>query len=146
MNFNWGHGIAMFYILFAGFLIYFVVRSSQMDHSLVVDNYYEEDLKYQQHYEKLANSNTPGSDVVVNYEAESGFVRLRFPSEKGAVAGDILFYRPSDKTKDFKVKIALDQNFEQSLPVSQLSSGLWKLKVDWQAGGIPFYKETTIVF
>ena len=145
MKFNWGHGIALFYIVFASVLIYFVVQSTQHDHSLVVENYYEEDLKYQQHYEKLENSKGLKIDVTISHEPNSENIKIQFPKEKGTVSGTILFYRPSDKSKDVKIKIEPDQNFEQSLPVSALSPGLWKLKVDWQAGGIPFYKEETVI-
>ena len=145
MKFNWGHGIALFYTLFAGVLLYFVIKSTQYDHSLVVDNYYEEDLNYQQHYDKLANSKLLEKDVIIFHDHRSEHIKIQFPKEKGAIDGTIHFYRPSDKKKDFKVKIELDQNFEQSFPVSGMSRGLWKLKVDWQAGGISFYKEETVV-
>ena len=145
MKFNWGHGIALFYIVFASVMVYFAVKSTQHDHSLVVDNYYEEDLKYQQHFEKLENSKSLENDVKINHDPTSQNIKISFPKEKRNIAGTIHFYRPSDKSKDLKVKINLDQNFEQSLPVSQLSSGLWKLKVEWQADGTPFYKEETVI-
>jgi nitrogen fixation protein FixH len=145
MKFNWGHGIALFYIVFATVLVIFVVKSTFHDHSLVVDNYYEEDLNYQKHYEKLANSKALLNDVTIKHDSKSDKVTLQFPKKEGSVAGTIHFYRPSDKGKDFTVEIKLDQNFEQSLPVSELSPGLWKLKVDWEAGGKPFYLEESLV-
>jgi len=145
MKFNWGHGIALFYTVFATVLVIFVVKSTFHDHSLVVDDYYAEDLKYQKHYEKLANSNSLVNDIIINHDAKLDHVTVQFPKEVGIVNGTIHFYRPSDKKKDFTVEIKLDQNFEQLFPVSELSPGLWKLKVDWQAGGKPFYKEETLV-
>ena len=145
MKFNWGHGIALFYTVFATVLVIFVVKSTFHDHSLVVDDYYEEDLKYQKHYEKLVNTNSLVNDIIISHDAKLDHVTVQFPKEEGSVNGTIHFYRPSDKKKDFTVEIKLDQNFEQSLPVSELSPGLWKLKVDWQAGGKPFYKEETLV-
>jgi hypothetical protein len=45
MKFNWGTGIAIFYIIFVVSLVFQVFKSRQYDHSLVVDNYYEEDIK-----------------------------------------------------------------------------------------------------
>ena len=145
MKFNWGHGIALFYITFASVLVYFVVKSTQHDHGLVVENYYEEDLKYQQHYDKLANTKALKTGVSINHDSSSEQINIRFPKEKGNVAGTIHFYRPSDKSKDVTIKIKLDQNFEQALPVSGFSPGLWKLKVDWQADGTSFYTEETVV-
>lgn len=145
MKFNWGHGIALVYTVFAGVLVFFVIKSTQHDHSLVVENYYEEDLNYQQHFKKLENSKALINDITINHDPASQNIKIQFPKEQGKIAGTIHFYRPSDKSKDLKVKIELDQNFEQSLPVSQLSSGLWKVKVDWQADGKPFYTEETVV-
>jgi nitrogen fixation protein FixH len=145
MKFNWGHGIALFYITFASVLVVFVIKSTFHDHSLVVENYYEEDLKYQQHYEKLANSKALVNDITINHNSEKEIIIIQFPKEKGDISGSILFYRPSDKSKDLKIEIEVDQDFEQSLPVSKLSSGLWKLKIDWQAGETPFYKEETVI-
>ena len=145
MKFNWGHGIALFYIIFASILVLFAIKSTYHDHSLVVENYYEEDLNYQQHYEKLANSKTLKIDVMIIHEPKSENIKIQFPNGKGKIAGTIHFYRPSDKGKDFTVKIKLNQNFEQFVPASELSPGLWKLKVDWQAEGKPFYKEESLV-
>ena len=145
MKFNWGHGIALFYIIFATVLVIFVVKSTFHDHSLVVENYYEEDLNYQQHYDKLLNSKKLSKDVLISHDPKASNIKIQFPKEHGAVDGVIHFYRPSDKSKDVKMEISLDQNFEQTLPVSELSPGLWKLKVDWNAGGVSFFKEETVV-
>ena len=51
---NWGTGIAIFYGTFMVIMITFVIKSRSVDHSLVMDNYYEEDINYQSHMDKLA--------------------------------------------------------------------------------------------
>ena len=83
--------------------------------------------------------------MLISHDRKSGNVKIQFPKENGKIAGTLHFYRPSDKGMDITVKIKLDQNFEQIVPVSALSQGFWKLKVDWQAGGIPFYVEETLI-
>jgi hypothetical protein len=49
MKLNWGTGIAIFYGLFMVIMITFVVMSRNVDHSLVMEDYYEADINYQEH-------------------------------------------------------------------------------------------------
>ena len=53
MKINWGTGIFIFYSLFVGALVFQLVKSFQYDNSLVVENYYEKDLNYQEQYNKI---------------------------------------------------------------------------------------------
>ena len=77
MKINWGTGIAIFYTLFASVLVMVVIKSKQYDHSLVVDNYYEEDLHYQSHFDKLVNSQQAGMAVQISLDkAKRWFVKL----------------------------------------------------------------------
>lgn len=145
MKLNWGSGIAIFYSIFAIALVYLVVKSFSQDHSLVVDNYYEEDLKYQEHYEKLTNSKALEQDLTISHDMSLNSIRLQFPDDLGTISGTISFYRPSDKSKDVRLNIKTDQNYSQNLPVEDLITGNWTIKVDWKAGRKNFYKEETII-
>jgi hypothetical protein len=42
---------------------------------------------------------------------------------------------------DFSLPLQLGANFHQIVSSAQLKKGLWKIKVDWSAGGHAFYKE-----
>lgn len=145
MKFHWGTGIALFYTVFVGSLVFQVIKSTQYDHSLVAKNYYEYDLKYQEHYDKLQNSIDLSEEVMVSYNMEQQYVRLQFPTEAQLVEGTATFFRPSDAKKDVQFDLALDAQQEQMIETHQLSTGLWTVQIDWSAGGKTYYKESTIV-
>lgn len=141
MKFNWGTGIALFYSTFATVLIFAVIKSTTHDNSLVVDNYYEEDLKYQQHFDRLAN--TMVADIDFKVDNQDHLVHLQFPMY--VQQGEILFFRPSDKTKDFKLPVSTSAAGIQVVPTNGLSNGLWKVKINWSSEGKNYYSEQTII-
>jgi hypothetical protein len=53
---NWGYKIAITFILFGALIIFMVVKSFQQNIDLVTDDYYQEELKYQQQIDKLENT------------------------------------------------------------------------------------------
>lgn len=144
MKFNWGTGIAIFYGVFVLALVFQVIKSTQYDHSLVSDHYYADDLAYQSHYDKLLNTQNLKKDLEISEIAEEGLVAIKFPEDLGNIQGEILLFCPSDSKLDLRVPIQTDANFQQVLPVRGLKPGLWKLKVDWQAGGNGYYKEEAL--
>lgn len=146
MKFSWGTGIALFYGTFVAVLVVVVIRSFSVDHDLVVEDYYKEDLAYQSHYVKLENAQKLTNGLLISLNREQEHVRFQFPVELGANQGVIRFYRPSDKGLDFEVPVQPDANGEQFVPSRDLKPGLWKVQVDWQAGGKPYFKEESIMF
>ena len=145
MKLNWGTSIAIFYIAFAATMVGMVVKSRSFDHALVVDNYYEQDLKYQSHLDKLANSRALANDLIISENQGDKTLHFQFPAEFRQVGGEILLYRADDKRQDVSVKITPDAQGEQALPTANLTPGRWKIKVDWQGDGKAFFKEETIV-
>ena len=144
MKFNWGYGITIFYISFMAVLLYFVIRSTQYDHSLVVDNYYEKDLDYQNHYNKLINTQKLGQAIFFDYNpADHSFV-IHFPEDQ-EVEGTVQFYRPSNKYKDFKKRIKVNEANQMVIDTKGLDRGKWEIKLDWESDAQPFYKQTLIV-
>ena len=146
MKFNWGTGIALFYIIFATSMVALVIKSTQYDHSLVVEDYYQKDLDYQQHYDKLANSKALAEDVQIQLVVDPNKeVQFSFPKEMEGIDGQLHFMRPSHKGSDFSVNIELDEGNELTLPAAKLLPGLWKVQVDWQVGEKSYFKEQVLV-
>jgi len=138
-KFHWGHGIALFYTLFVGILITALVSSFGVDHSLVVDDYYSQDLTYQKQYDKVTNdinSNLLG----IEYDQLKNELRLKFLGDN-SIQGEIQFYRPSDKSMDFTQSI---NSSNEIISTKTLQRGKWEVKVDWTQGGIAYYKKEVI--
>ena len=61
MKFNWGTGIVLAFIGFISFIMYFVVNMNtdkKLDHDLVTEDYYKQELKYQNDIDKEKNAKT----------------------------------------------------------------------------------------
>lgn len=141
MTFNWGHGIALFYVIFVGTLLTVLIKSFSVDHSLVVEDYYAKDLAYQSQYDKSVNS-IKSDNLNVNYDSGNGQIVFEIEDASPAT-GSIQFYRASDKTKDFIVPISSNN---MDIPVSHLSAGKWRVKVDWTIDGKAYYQEKDFYF
>lgn len=139
MKFHWGHGIALFYLIFVGVLIFALVKSFGVDHSLVVDDYYAKDLTYQEHFDKKKNY-LLSDNVEVSYDKDTQKLMLAIdgmPISKGS----IWFYRASEKDKDFNVSFNTNK-FD--INTANMISGRWKLKIEWTQEGNPYYTEKEI--
>ena len=144
MKINWGTGIALFYTLFAATLIFQVIKSTQYDNSLVSDEYYKDDIAYQEHYNKLMNSKMLLEDLKIYNQPQKGQVALKFPQELEQIQGEIHFFCPSNSRLDFRLPIEVVENKVQEVPTKGLKQGLWRVKVDYQSAGKQFYKEEVI--
>ena len=146
MSFNWGTGIAMFYAAFMALMVGAVVCSRQQDNALVSDQYYAEDLRYQEHFDKLANAGKLEAGLHIDLSADHRALLLRFPGEMEGIQGEVYFFRPSDKASDFRVTLSLEEGNRQVIPVEGLDPGLWRIKVDWAAAGKAYYTEKALTF
>lgn len=138
-KFNWGHGILVFYICFVGVIVTALIASFSVDHSLVVDDYYAKDLSYQSQYVKSQNS-MESERVVINNDKSNKSITIDF-AENNEIKGSVDFYRPNDKSKDFKVDLTKKAT---TIETDKMLPGKWILKIDWTEGGKAFYKEEMI--
>ena len=140
MKINWGTGIAIFYSFFVLVLVFAVYKSTLRDNSLVSNQYYKDDINYQQHYVRLVNSQALAEDVSIRLLSKEKQVQLQFPNLKN-IKGDIHFFSPSFSQGDFKTKIQLNADNQQIIKINQLKRGLWRVKVNWESEEKAFYKE-----
>jgi nitrogen fixation protein FixH len=144
MKFNWGTGIALFYGTFALAMVFMVIKSSQHDVGLIKKNYYDDDINYQSHFDKLQNSKNLKTDLAIDLTGEGAELSLKFPAETPSPTGKVTFFRPSKTNIDKTLDIQVNDKNDMVVPVSVLQSGLWKVQVDWQAQGKTFYKEQNV--
>ena len=144
MKFNWGTGIAIFYVCFMAIMISFVVKSRTYDHSLVVDNYYEEDLQYQTHYDKLINSQSTENSF--EFKQSQNQIELSFPNQLSGSEGRVHFYRPSDSHLDFELPLKLNTENQMIVATKKMQPGRWQMKCNWSVGEKDFYKMVDLYF
>lgn len=144
MKFSWGTGIAIFYIAFVIVMVGMVVYSKSVDNSLVVENYYDEDIRYQQQIDKLENSAHLEKNVEIT-TADNFDLLIKFPEDIASIEGTVLLYKADDKSKDKKFDIKLDASNQMLIPAGEYRGTKLTLKIDWQGNGVPYYKEKDIL-
>ena len=145
ITFNWGTGIFLFYTIFAGALFFVVYQSTKYDNSLVVDNYYDYDLAYQQQYDRLQNAANLEVPLKIQWASSEQELTLQFPPQiEAEISGELAFYRPDNKSLDWSLPIATDEANQMKVNLSKLPRGRWKTKVIWEAAAVPYFGERTI--
>ncbi|ULC58908.1 FixH family protein [Flaviramulus sp. BrNp1-15] len=145
MKINWGTGIVLAFIGFISFIMYFIITMNiddKYNHDLVAEDYYAEELAYQNDINKLKNSNLLSENITYKHITE-GLV-IYFPSNVDfkKITGNVFLYRPSNKQLDFETAISLSKP-HLLIPDNRLVDGRWNIKIDWQYKGQSYlYKET----
>ena len=143
-RFHWGWAIGVFYSLFVIALLVIVIKSFTVDHSLVVDNYYDYDIGYQEHADKLANTKALPEDVRFDHDRAGKKLSVVFPNGFQNYSGTILFYKPDNKKLDFEIPISVDSTHTQIIDLDVITDGYWKIKIDWKGDTLPLYNEHSI--
>ncbi|WP_436516612.1 FixH family protein [Ekhidna sp. To15] len=136
---NWGHKIVIAFVLFGAFIGYMVVRAFQEDFDLVAEDYYAQEINYQQKLNKLSNTAEAGKSVLV--KQKGGEVILTFPDE--AASGNIHFYHPSRKIFDRTFEISLIDQV-QKIKRSELVAGSYRVNITWNTDNQEFYQQSSI--
>ena len=143
---NWGLRIILLYTGFVSFMLFLVYQCMQQDIDLVTENYYAKELAYKDQYVRMQNSLDPQMRLAIDFDPQSKVVTIAFPGELNEKpTGEIQFFRPDNKTLDFKVPVQSDAENIQHISCSELTRGLWKMQISWNAGETGMY-ETKNVF
>ncbi|PKQ46398.1 FixH family protein [Confluentibacter flavum] len=145
MKINWGTGIVLAFIGFISFIMYFIITinvDDKFDHDLVTEDYYAEELKYQEDIDKLNNAKNLNENISHKRTAEGLLIVFPKDIDLNNITGNVFLYRPSNKQLDFDTVISLSNQY-LLIPDKRLVDGRWNIKVDWQYNGQSYlYKET----
>jgi len=136
---NWGKSIVLAFILFGCFIGYMVMRAFQENFDLVTEDYYAEEINYQQKLDKLSAASRDGQEVQVKQDGDK--ILLVFPNEN--VRGTIQFYHPSRKLFDRKYEIKLEGR-SQRIDRSDLVAGNYRVNISWDTSGKEYYQESKL--
>lgn len=143
---SWGTGISIVIILFLIFTIgQAIAIHTFIDYDLVEEEYYEAEIKYQTQIEKMERTNALPEALEIKLTNQ--FVEFDFPSifEDKIISGFINFYKPSDDLLDKTQAVKLDDENKMYFSTNELTTGLWKAKVNWKVDGIEYYNEKLLM-
>jgi nitrogen fixation protein FixH len=148
MKFNWGTVIALAFIAFISFIMYFVIHmnmNDKYDTSLVTENYYKAELEFQDEINKENNAKALASNLT-SKRTDNG-LEILFPKflDELKITGKVFLYRPSNDQLDFETAISLS-NHNLLIPDNRLLDGRWNIKVDWQYKGKSYLYKKEIIY
>jgi nitrogen fixation protein FixH len=138
MKFNWGTGIFVFMLAFVLLMASFMIRAASNQEELVAENYYEQELTYQQQIDKLGRSAGLSEDLSLTSSAAG--LSLQFPAWTNgkAVTGSVQLQRPSDQRADDLLEIALDADRRMFIPTGDRLKGAYNVLVEWSVEGVSY--------
>ena len=140
MKWNWGTKIMLSFIAFAAFMGYLVVMSFQQNIDLVTEDYYGEELKYEQRISQMNNVNDLKNKVKIKVDGDHYVIT--FPHDQIKL-GSIHFYRPDNKVFD-KIYDLKDSENQYVVSKAELIPGRYRIKIGWEATGKKFYQEEVV--
>lgn len=143
----WPAGLVIFFIVFIGYIVGFVIFSSSQRMDLVREDYYDQEIRFQQQIDRVQHTAPILAFAGVKYDVKDSTVTVSLPSAVAAakVSGTINFYRPSDAGLDHEVDLVLDQHGAQTVDVRGLRTGLWKVRVEWKDKTQDYFFERRVV-
>ncbi len=133
LKFSWPAGIIIALTAFIVFILSFVYKATflpEYDHHLVSEDYYLDEINYQQEIDKLNKAEELKENVTLKKTATG--LSINFPSEfdPTKIEGTISFQRLSNDKIDFELPINL--NSSQFVILDEaLVEGRWDVKIEW---------------
>lgn len=142
-KFNWGTGIAIFYISFVVAMLSFVFWTTGNNRELVTEDYYAEELAYQSTIDNRQRANDLDGQVTI--DAQLGSIDVELPQGMSGmeVTGELFLYRQDDKQKDTRFTFE-GNKIEFPFVSERIVKGRWKAKLSWTAEGKDYYFEDNI--
>lgn len=137
---NWGVKIfvtlAIFIAVAVGTGIYMVSN----DHdTLVEEDYYEKGITYDSEYDHKTNVETLDAKPEISIQGNLLIINFNQNSNKGTID----LQRPSDSSLDKRFPFSINEK-SYSLPIESLTSGKWKVLINWEHNGTAFLHEKII--
>ena len=130
-------------MIFIAAMLSLVWLASRQNNQLITNKYYENELAFQEVRKK--QEHTAKLNTQLKWTLKDNLLLLDFPEEAGSsFSGSLYFYKPSEESDDRMQSFKTD-NDSLVIDISELASGMFTLKVDWQAGGVSYYNEGTLI-
>ena len=138
-------GLIISIILFLIAIITLVIFTMTIDENLVVEDYYSQDLVYQEQLDKANRTAALGETFIIKYVRGSGVkVKINDKFINDIIIGNIVFYRPSDKNLDRQLNLELI-NGDQFINTSTFENGLWEIQISWSMNDVDYYSSQKII-
>jgi nitrogen fixation protein FixH len=142
---SWGNKLLLVFIAFTGLMSYMTYRCVSTPVELVANEYYQDELAYQNVIDGAKNANALSRKI--NIRQEAGKIMIEFPPEmmSSHLTGTILFYNAANLNRDRNVKLNVLSGGKIILESGLLGPGQFTVKITWNANNKDYYSEQNIM-
>lgn len=138
---NWGNKLLIAFLVFIAGISYLVYRTTQTNFDLVENDYYKQELVYQQKIDQLQQAKDLHQPVSIAQTPEGITLQLPEEMKNKSITGDVWFYCAYDKTRDRKYILQTDSTMKQVFETGSVLPGTYTLKLHWDDGEKKYYTE-----
>jgi hypothetical protein len=143
---NWGKGITLIYIGFVILIGSMVYITTQQKFDLVSEDYYDQEIKFQDKINAAANAAALGSKVEFLLTANELIITMPDQLNMNTLKGNLLCYNSSDSKHDITFNLKPDETGKQIISREKFSHCQYILKLSFQDEGKSFYVEKEMKF
>ena len=132
-KFTWGHGVIVALGSFIAFILFmiFMFPNGQQNSEMITENYYEEELDYQNVIDAKNNADLLAEKP--QYVQDASGIKVVFPKEisNANAKFSIDLHRADDQKLDVKREMTLDGSNAIFIPAKVLVKGNYVLRTHW---------------
>jgi len=141
MRLNWGNLLILVFLAFGGMISYMVYRCMQTPVDLVANEYYKDELSYQQVIDARQRAEKLSGSVDLRQVGAGLTLYMPKEMEHQELTGSIQLYCPSDAGKDRRFVLHVDDTGRQNIGMEQVKPGRYTVRVQWEGRGEQYYVE-----
>ena len=132
------------YLAFIVGILILVYKSSSEKVDLVTENYYQQELKYEQKIDQAERAQSLSSPL--RYEVNKNEISIFFPEEMKDknISTEILLYYPADESKDSVYNLETSSG-KLTIVLPEKDKGMYELKMDWKVDTTKYYSEHKVL-
>ena len=141
---NWGKGLALAMVAFAGMMAWFAIKASRHPSPLVTEDYYSAELRFQGRIDEAARAKALSAPIQFNLTR--GSVHLDLPAEMQGrvVTGTLTLLRPNDPRADRTIQLPGTSTGQVDVVGMDLLPGRYNASLEWQAGNVTYFTEDKV--
>ena len=140
---NFGVKITILYLSFVGLILTLVFMCFRQNVELVSKDYYVQEIKFQDKINAINNEKNLAGRISHSVNGKEIALTIDSTLVSENFEGTVNFFRPSDSSKDFQVKMNFTNN-EQLISGTDLIHGTYKLQLSWVSNKTNYFKEEVI--
>jgi hypothetical protein len=145
MKLSWGYRVAILYLGFVALIALLVVSSMRQKVDLVSDDYYEQELKYEDRIEQIKRSGSLEAQVLVSQDQENLIIEFPETTANKELKGSITVFRPSNRDLDKIIEIKYKKHREHLIPLSSLKKGMYRIQIEYKIDDEGYYFEKQVI-